>query len=139
MNFYSGFVISVVMICSSLFYGIARTQSSTSNDVLQGHWQLDAIERWSDGAWHDEQVTTTELRWFVYGQVSGFVLTKDHGATNWFSGQYQHDEASYKELISQGQACGCVYQQWFVEGQNLLRRDIHRQSEKYRQYWRRVR
>lgn len=139
MNFYSGFVISVVMICSSLFYGIARTQSSTSNDLLQGHWQLDSIERWTDGEWQAEPVTSTQLRWFVYGQVSGFVLSADQVATQWFSGQYHHDETSYTESISQGETCGCDYQQWFVEGQHVLRRDIHINANQYRQYWRRVR
>ena len=139
MNLYSGFVISLVMICSSLFYGIARTQSSTTDDMLQGHWQLESIERWHDGGWQVEPVTTTELRWFVYGQVSGFVLTADKVATDWFSGQYQQDEQAYHERISQGQSCGCNYQQWSAQGQDLLRRDLQRNAEKYRQYWRRVR
>jgi hypothetical protein len=44
MNYYSGFLLGLMLICSSLFYGLALTNNDkkyqSTNSVLDGTWRL---------------------------------------------------------------------------------------------------
>lgn len=49
MNYYSGFLLGLVLICSSLFYGLALTHSdkkyTTGSSVLDGSWRLREVRQ----------------------------------------------------------------------------------------------
>ncbi len=51
-NLYSGFLIGLLLICSSLFYGLALTNSERkfqqNSSVLDGTWRLVAVNQFDD-------------------------------------------------------------------------------------------
>lgn len=138
MNLYSGFLIALMLICSSLFYGLARTRSSDGVDPLQGQWQLQKVELLTAQGWQAEPIVPTELRWFVFGQTSGFSLSDNQVAQHWYSGHYVADANGYHEVITQGANCRCSEQAWQRLNSDTLVQTLSRDDQRIRQYWHRL-
>jgi len=106
MNYYSGFLLGLLLICSSLFYGLALTNTDKKyqplNSVLDGTWRLVSTRVLTpDGKLLSEK-DTTQLQSIkvVANQHFSFVTKTASGELlQAAAGTFELEQNRYSELV----------------------------------------
>jgi glucose/arabinose dehydrogenase len=138
MNYYSGFLLGLVLICSSLFYGLALTHTekkySAGSSVLDGSWRLREVRQLSLDGTQLSVVDASQLKAIkvVANQHFSMVSQSADGLLPAaLAGRFAIDGQQYQEMaeLSTGHAVevrnyrwsladGIWRQQW-VDGQRI--------------------
>lgn len=106
MNYYSGFLLGLMLICSSLFYGLALTNNDKKyqpvNTVLDGTWRLVATRVLSSDGKLLSEKGVTQLQSIKVVANKHFSLVSKTSAGELLqaaAGTFELDEDRYSESI----------------------------------------
>lgn len=137
MNYYSGFLIGLVLICSSLFYGLALTHSekkySPGSSVLDGSWRLREVRQLSLDGVVLSIVDATQLKAIKVVANQHFSMvsqSKDGLLPTAAAGRFAIDGQQYQEWseLSAGDVVGVRSYQWSLEDGIWRQQWVHGQQ-----------